>query len=349
MPSWFSHQGPESDVVISTRVRLARNLAHHHFPLHASLHERAKVFEEVTGAFMRSGLCDSFNSVNLCLLDKRQRQFMVEERLASIELAAADGDRGVIHDASRRISVMVNEEDHIRMQCTDAGLRPQDLWADLDGLDDAVGMELDYAFDNHRGFLTSRPSDAGTGLRVSFLLHLPALVLAGAVDEVLNNASRMGIATRGFLGGQSSVDGNLFQLANAAVMGSGESEFCDSTAAMMHTIIDNERKARERILSGSRNELTDKIFRAYGVLCNAALLGMEEFLNLSSVLRFGIESTLFDKCTIEDLNRLTLFVLPAHLQTYLQKDLDSDGIMAARAGLVKSFFTRGMELQGGGS
>jgi protein arginine kinase len=349
MPSWLSHQGPESDVVISTRVRLARNLARHQFPLHASLHERTKVFEEVTGAFMRSGLCDSFNSVNFSLLDKRQQQFMVEERLASIELAAADGDRGVIHDASRRISVMVNEEDHIRMQCTDSGCRPQDQWADLDGLDDAVGMELDYAFDNHRGFLTSRPSNAGTGLRVSFLLHLPALVLTGAVDEALNGASRMGVATRGFLSGQSSVDGSMFQLSNAAFIGSGESEFCDRAAALIQSIIDNERKARERILSESRNELTDKIFRAYGVLCNAALLGMEEFLNLSSALRLGIECTLFDKCTIGDLNRLTLFVFPAHLQTYLQKDLSGDGIMAARAGLVKSFFARGAQLQGGGS
>jgi protein arginine kinase len=340
MPPWLICGGPENDVAVSTRVRIARNLAHHQFPQRASLFERAKVFEETAAAFKAAAGCGSFNAVSFCQLDKQQQQFLVEERLASPELAQADGERGLIHDEARRVCIMVNEEDHIRLQAIDSGFRPQELWPVLDAVDDSVGTRLDYAFDGCKGFLTCCPTNAGTGLRISVLLHLPGLVLTRSIDPVLHGASQMGVATRGFSGEQTSVVGNFFQLSNSAAMGASETGFIDSTSTVVKNIIDFERKARERILADARSELTDKIFRSWGILCQATLLGIDEFLNLSSALRTGIECNLFDKCTIDDLNRLTLFVLPAHLQTCCGTTMSDSECKAARADLVKGFLGR---------
>jgi protein arginine kinase len=343
VPPWLSHQGPESDVVISTRIRVSRNYARQRFPAHASPEERTLVFDQAAEAFRHAGLGDSFNSINFRQLDERQQQFLAEERLASPGLAGAQGDRGVIHDRLGRISVMVNEEDHLRMQCIDSGCCARELWAELDALDDAVGMQIEYAFDNRLGFLTCNPSEAGSGLRVSFLAHLPALAMTESIGTVLENAGRSGLSASGFCGGTMTAAGCLVRLSKSAVIGSGESGFCDEMASLMRGIVERERKARERLLSDNRDVLTDKISRAFCTLCGATQLGVEEFLDLSSELRLGIECTLFDKCTIQDLNRLTLFVLPAHLQTFLKKDLNEDELTQARAGLVRSFFTQNRE------
>lgn len=346
MPPWLCSNGPHCDIVISSRIRLARNLAHHQFPRRASLYERTAIFNEVAEAFSRANLENSFNVVNFGALENSQREFMVEERLASPDLAAMDGDRGIIHDNARQISIMVNEEDHIRIQCLDSGLRPMELWAQTDGIDDALGMQIDYAFDKKLGFLTCCPTNAGTGLRVSFLVHLPACVLTRTIDGVLCGAGQMGVSTRGFFGEHSAISGSLFQLSNSAALGSTESAFCGSTCAVVESIIDHERKAREKLLAHARIELTDKIFRAYGILCNASILGLDEFLNLTSALRLGIECTLFDKCTIQDLNRLLLFVLPAHMRACMKKEIADPDVREERAALVRLFFAK-YKKQGG--
>ncbi len=340
IPPWLCAAGPHSDIVISSRIRLARNLAHHQFPARASLYERNAIFNEVSEGFSRANPGNSFNVVNFGNLDKNQRDFMVEERLASPDLATFDGDRGVIHDSARRISIMVNEEDHIRFQCLDSGLQTLTLWSEIDGIDDALGMQIDYAFDKRLGFLTCCPINAGTGLRISFLLHLPGCVLTRAIDAVLCGAGQMGVSTRGFFGEHSAISGALFQLSNSAAMGNTESEFCESTRAVVESIVDHERKAREKLLANARLELTDKIYRAYGILCNASLLSLEEFFNLTSAIRLGIECTLFDKCTIHELNRLTLFVLPEHLRVCMKKEIPENDIRAQRAELVKLFFSK---------
>jgi protein arginine kinase len=340
IPVWLSHQGPDSDVVISTRIRISRTIAGHPFPGHSSLHQRSLVFDEIAEAFRRPGLGDSFNCVNFNNLDERQRRFLAEERRATFRLSEVQGDRGVIHDRTGRICVMVNDEDHIRMQGLDSGCCARELWAELDAIDDAIAMQIEYAFDNRRGFLVSRPSEAGTGLRVSFLAHLPALVMLQSIDAVVDDVKRLGMSASGFSGQSMPATGALMQLSKSAGIGPGESLFCDDMETVMHGLVDSERKARERLLADKRKLLTEKISGAFSALCIAARIEVEEFLALSSWLRLGIECTLFDKCTMEDLNRLTLFVQPAHLQTCLKKDMDEEEIPQARAELVRLFFTR---------
>jgi protein arginine kinase len=336
VPGWFSGQGDDSDVVVSTRVRLARNLARRCFPSRASLLEKKTVFEEVVGAAEAVTLCSPFEKVNFAHISRLEQQYLVENRAASHDLLGIEGDRGVISDASWCMSVMINEEDHLRLQCMAPGCNTSDTWEHIDALDNAFGEELLYAFDHQKGFLTSCPTNSGTGLRVSFLVHLPGLALTKTIDQVLQGASQMGVSTRGFFGENSEIIGNLFQLSNQATMGAGEKEFLESTHSIIMRIVDIERAARDRILKQAKNELNDKVFRAYGLMLYARTLTMKELLNLSSALRMGMECGLFDTYSIGRLNKLVIAALPAHLQLHFGTSMTEDELNAKRAEIVRN-------------
>lgn len=337
VPAWLCNSGPDTDCIISTRVRLARNLADHQFPFKASLLERKNVFKEVSAAVGEIPRCKECTCLNFSDIERVDQQFLFENRVVSHDLIDLSGDRGVICDFNSSISIMVNEEDHIRMQCLDSGYRANELWNILNEIDDELGKNVQYAFDMRRGFLTSCPTNSGTGFRVSFLMHLPGLVLSKTIDTVLSGASQMGISTRGFLGEHSDVVGNFFQLSNQATMGAHESEFLKTTQDVIKKIMDYEYAARKRILKDAKNELTDKVYRSYGILKYAKSLAIDEFLNLSSALRFGIECGIFDWMSIETLNRMILLCLPAHIEQYYRKRINEEEKNTLRAGLVKKF------------
>ncbi len=168
--------------------------------------------------------------------------FLAEERVVSPDILSLDGERGVAYDSSRRINIMINEEDHIRMQCMDSGFKPEELWEIINDIDDLLGQKLHFAFDSKRGFLTCCPTNSGTGLRISFLMHLPGLVLTKAIDAVLQGASQMGISTRGFFGEHSEVLGNFFQLSNQATMGAHETEFIKNTQKIIKDVAAHEKE-----------------------------------------------------------------------------------------------------------
>jgi protein arginine kinase len=341
MPAWFDNTGPDTDVITSTRIRLARNLVNHRFPFSATTSERKKIFEEVTAALKKSApRFRNFELVNFSGLKKLEQMYLIEERIASPDMLKIDGDRGVAFDSTGRINIMINEEDHIRMQCLDSGFRPDQIWKILDLLDDTLGERLDFAFNQQLGFLTCCPTNSGTGMRVSFLMHLPGLVLTKAIDALLLGVSQMGISTRGFFGEHSDVVGNYFQLSNQATMGAHEQDFIQNTQKIICDVISHERKARERILKDAKLELSDKVFRAYGILTNARTLSLPECLNLTSAVRVGIDCGLFDLITIEELNRITLLAMPAHLQVFLDNNMGETELGVARADLVRELLTK---------
>ncbi len=337
IPVWFSNSGPDADCVVSTRVRLARNLADHHFPAKASLLERKDIFEEIASAVEKVPECNDCTSLNFSQLEKVDQQFLFENRVVSHDLIDADGDRGVICDQDSAIGIMINEEDHIRMQCMAAGCQPARIWELLSTLDDELGKQVQYAFDARRGFLTACPTNSGTGFRVSFLMHLPGLVLTKTIDSVLAGASQMGISTRGFWGEHSDVVGNFFQLSNQATMGANENEFLHATLDSIKKLIQYEHTARERILKDARIEIMDKVYRSYGILKYARTLAMDEFLNLASALRLGIECGILENMTVETLNRILLLSLPAHMELYYNKKIPDDEKQCVRAKIVKEF------------
>jgi protein arginine kinase len=342
VPPWFDGGGPDKDVVISTRIRLARNLSGHKFPAHASIAEKEEIFEKAAASFRappRRKFVYEFEVIDIGRIGKLQQHFLVEERVASISLIKGEGSRGVARDSDGKLSVMINEEDHLRIQGMDSGFRPRELWDMASKADDSIGGALKYAYSPRLGFLTACPTNSGTGLRVSCLVHLPGLVLTRTVDQVLQGASQMGVSTRGFLGEHSDILGNIFQLSNRATMGLSEAEFIESASGTIREIIDHERAARERLMKEAKLEVSDKINRALGILRSARMLGFAELLNLTSALRLGIYCGLYDGYSEDDLNKIVLLGMPAHLQVYISgiEDAPND-LDVARANLARTFF-----------
>lgn len=335
LPGWLLNSGPDRDVVLSTRIRLARNLINHKFTSKASLLERKSIFDEITAVVKGLSRFKDFECLNFNKLKKLDQQFLNEKRAVSADLISVDGDRGVVCDHSYRVSVMINEEDHVRVQCMDSGNMAEEIWNVLNLIDDALGEELPFAFDKQRGFLTSCPTNAGTGMRASFLMHLPGLVLTKTIDQVLQGASHMGVSTRGFFGEHSNVVGNFFQLSNQAAIGATEEEFLKNTRSIINNVLNCERSARESVLKDAKTEITDKVFRAYGILMYARTLAIDEFLNLMSALRLGCECDLIDRVNIEAINRTILLSLPAHLQLLHERIMEEDEINQARAEMVR--------------
>jgi protein arginine kinase len=340
MPSWFRNTGEECDIVASTRIRLARNISHYKFPYHATVNERKRIFAEITDGISNEGAFKTFNIMNFSELKRIEQQFLIEERIVSNELLNMEGDRGAAFDHDRRTSIMINEEDHIRMQCLESGFCAEELWDAINATDDILGKKFNFSFDSRRGFLTCCPTNSGTGLRISFLLHLPGLVLTKAIDPVLLGASQMGISARGFFGEQSEVVGNFFQLSNQATMGSHERDFIKATTSVVREVIGHEKNARERILKDAKNELADKVFRSLGILLFARTLTMSEYLNLSSALRFGVLTGIYDGTTIDTINQMTILSMPAHLQILQNTGSDESSINCARAELVRRLLSK---------
>jgi len=342
VPPWFDGGGPDSDVVISTRIRLARNLAGHRFPAHASIAEKDEIFDKTAESLRtpsRRKFVYEFEVINVGRIGKLQQHFLVEERTASISLIRGEGSRGVARDGGGKLSVMINEEDHLRIQGMDSGFRPKELWDTVSKADDSIGSVLKYAYSPRLGFLTACPTNSGTGLRVSCLVHLPGLVLTRTVDQVLQGASQMGVSTRGFLGEHSDILGNIFQLSNRATMGLSEVEFIEAASGTINEIIKHERAARERLMKDAKLEVGDKVSRALGILRSARMLGFAELLSMTSALRLGISCGLYDGYTEDDLNKIVLLGMPAHLQVYISgiEDAPAD-LDVARADLARAFF-----------
>jgi len=339
LPIWCDNSGPESDLVISTRVRLARNLSRHKYPHFADKKERKEIFDLIADIFQNRKEFHAFSVVNCASLPEIDQQLLLEERLISPDLLKMEGDRGVAIEDTRHTSIMINEEDHLRLHSIESGFNAEDVWYRINLVDDLLGHYLPFAYEARRGFLTSCPTNSGTGLRVSFLLHLPGLVLTKTIDSVLMGASQMGISTRGFFGEHSEVIGHLFQLSNQATLGACEEDFLKHTRTTIAEVINHERKARERILEEAALELTDKTYRAWGILLHAKMLTTSEFLNLASALRIGIDCKLFNELTIEQLSRLTMSIMPAHLQKLYGKALSDDELQSIRAQTVQQFLS----------
>jgi protein arginine kinase len=340
MPAWFDNRGPESGMVVSTRIRLARNLSEYRFPPHASSKEKQAIFKDVTSVFS-APLFSDFVIVNFGRLPKIEQHFLAEERRVSMDMLRGEGERGVVCDLPGRFSVMINEEDHLRIQGMDSGFHTTRLWKAVNQFDDAIGKGVKYAYSGRLGYLTACPTNSGTGLRVSYLMHLPGLVLTKAIDPVLQGASQMGISTRGFFGENSDVVGNFFQLSNQATMGASETEFIESTSKTIQEIISHERGARERLLKDAKSEVSDKVWRAHGILSNARMLSVTELLSLTSAIRLGIDCEIYNELTIDDINKLIMISMPAHLQVYMTDKGGYEELDEARADVARQAFTSG--------
>ncbi|MCP4582652.1 MAG: protein arginine kinase [candidate division Zixibacteria bacterium] len=333
--TWITGDGPESEIVLSSRIRFARNIADFKFPPSADTDTRDKIIEFVKGSFQSADLLNEgefFLSSDINSLDQ---SFLVERHLISPEFMKGGTGRGVFIDNSENLSIMVNEEDHLRLQAISAGLSMNECWEMANEIDTRLAKKMDFAYDDKFGHLTSCPTNVGTGLRASILIHLPGLVLTREIDNVISRISKVGLVVRGFYGEGTDVLGNLFQISNQTTLGRSEEEIIDSLAKVTQQIIEYELKSQETLMQDAADQIEDKVWRSYGILKHARVLNSGEVMNLLSALRLGVSLKLIDKVSLDQINELLIVTQPAHLQKYYEKEMDNNERDMIRAGLVR--------------
>jgi len=334
--AWLSGVGPMSDIVISSRIRLARNLAGFPFLTKSDTGQRNEIYRLLYDRVMHTDLGCKILFVDIEDAPDLDRQVLVERHLISRQHAEGEGSRGVAVSDKETLALMINEEDHLRIQVLGSGLRLEQLWEQIDKLDDLLQQQLDFAFHEQYGFLTACPTNVGTGIRVSVMLHLPALKLAGELEKVSRAAKNMRLAVRGLHGEGTEATGDFYQISNQTTLGKSEkdiiAEFC---TIVIPKIVDYERMARQALLKDRTTALDDKIWRAYGTLEHARTLSTEETLYLLSHLRMGIHLGRLESIPLKTINDLFIKAQPAHLQKIRGLPLDGEERSVFRADYIR--------------
>lgn len=338
--NWLDASGPDSDIVLSTRVRIARNLQGYPFSVRAKEADRASVLSVVAEVLGRIPTLASSVVLEIESLEQRRRQILLERHLVSRELVGVEsgeppGSAALVASTDQPLGLMINEEDHLRLQSLMSGFSPRETWRLVDALDEDMGAELPYAFHHEFGHLTSCPTNCGTGLRASVLIHLPGLVLTKEINKVLQGISQVGLTFRGLYGEGSEVIGNLFQVSNQTTLGKSEEDLVDHLHKIVGQVVEYERQARSVLLRDAPNVIEDKVWRAYGLLRHARSLGFDEMMNLLSGLRLGLSLKLLPGPSVYVLNRIMIFAQNAHLEEASAGSLSPGELDIQRAQYVR--------------
>jgi len=328
-------------VVLMTRIRLARNLNGHRFPGRADKGERGDIFKLCCESLSQTPGLKRGVSLEVEDLDDQQRLLLVERHLISRELIESQSGAGAIINRDQSVSVMVNEEDHLRIQVLRTGFNLKKAWSTIDSLDSALEKSLDYAFSPQLGYLTACPTNLGTGMRASAMMHLPALVIAGQMEKVVRAVNQLGMVVRGLFGEGSDASGSIFQISNQTTLGETEPVIVKRLQNVLKSIVEHELNARDRLLENEPTKLPDKIGRAFGVLQNAHMISSSEAMNLLSLIRLGVDLGYFDESPRVAVDRLFIEAQPGHIQQRAGKtELESDARDRLRAAQLRSEFAK---------
>jgi len=358
---WFNGSGPLADIVVSSRIRLARNIAGHKFLSRCSNAEKSEILKKLRDVLMSLELGDKIFYISVDKAPTLSRHFLVERHLISRHHAFGKGPRGVVIAQKEFFTAMINEEDHLRLQVLKAGCQLSKCAEQINQIDDMIEQKVSYAFSPRYGYLTACPTNLGTGVRVSVMLHLPALKMTGQIEKFFNAARDMSLAVRGLFGEGTEAASDLYQISNQVTLGISESDIISQFEnIIIPEIIEYENAARNQLLSRQSDVLDDKISRAMALLQNAHLISSQEALFLLSHLRLGINmheymgastpaiEKLYTLCgtpkdpdktgrlSIATINRLFMLTLPAHLQLNYGKPLDPTNRDALRARIIRS-------------
>jgi protein arginine kinase len=336
---WLEGSGPHADIVLSTRVRLARNLQAHAFAPRIRDAERLQILDQVRQVAENFTGLKGGISLDLNGLTPLSRRILLERHLISKELTS-EGDTpsrgsGLILGPRDTIGIMVNEEDHLRLQALLSGLCLRDAYKRVDRLDEELGDQLPYAYHQEFGFLTSCPTNVGTGLRASILVHLPGLVLTKEIGKVLQGISQVGLTFRGLHGEGSEVVGNFFQVSNQTTLGKGEEDLLEHLEKIVAQVIHLEQNARQVLLRDAPAVIEDKIWRAYGLLRYARSLSFDEVMNLLSGVRLGVSLNLLSGLRVYTLNKIMIYAQSAHLEQAAGRSLSESESDLHRATYVR--------------
>ena len=333
---WMAGGASEQSAVITSRIRLARNLRGHSFPGWAKKGERAEALEILRPAVEGLPAMKDAFSRELGELSSVQKQVLVERHLISREHAARGDGSGAVIERRQSFSIMLNEEDHLRMQSIRSGLKLTEAYKALSELDSMLEQKVDYAFDPTLGYLTTCPTNLGTGLRASAMLHLPALVLSDQIGPVLQAVNKIGLAVRGLYGEGTESLGNLYQISNQSTLGESEETIINRLERVISQVATHEENARAKLMEDDPDMVADKIGRAYGVLRHAHIIDSKEALNHLSLLRLGGNIGFFPAESVNLCDTLLMDIQQAHLQLHAGTKLSPEARDSIRAEIVRS-------------
>ncbi|MFA5117559.1 MAG: protein arginine kinase [Candidatus Omnitrophota bacterium] len=336
---WLKGSGPHSDIVISSRIRLARNLEKIPFPNWANKKQAKQVLDTVVDAVGKVACLNKTSVLKMADISNIDKQFLVERHLMSLEHAQKDNFRAIVIDEDEVISLMINEEDHIRIQVMQSGFNLYECWNIINRIDDGLAGELKFAFLPDWGYLTACPTNTGTGMRGSVMLHLPALVMARQVNHVLAAIAKLSFTTRGLYGEGTQASGNFFQISNQVSLGQKEEEIIENINGLIRQIIEQENQAREVLLSQNRAMVEDKVNRSFGILKSAHIITSQETIELLSMVRLGFDMGMVKDIDRRTINELFIIIQPAHLQRLDEKKVSSQERDVKRAELIRKRLT----------
>jgi protein arginine kinase len=328
----------KSAIVLMTRIRLARNLAGQPFPGWAKPAQRAKILDTCRAAIASTSPMKRGLSVGVDELGELEKKILVERHLISRELSGSKQGSGVAISKDQAFSVMINEEDHLRIQMLRAGFQLKKAWASINEMDSALEESLDFAFSPSLGYLTACPTNLGTGMRASAMMHLPALVIASQMEKVVRAVNQLGMVVRGLFGEGSDASGSIFQISNQTTLGESEEEILKRLSGVLQSIIEHELNARARLLEADSAKLFDKIGRAFGILQNGHVLSSNEAMNLLSLIRLGVDLGVFADGQRSITDRLFIEAQPGHLQHAQKGEFEAGQRDLLRAERLRSEF-----------
>ncbi|HSI84546.1 MAG: protein arginine kinase [Candidatus Methylacidiphilales bacterium] len=334
---WLKGDGGSNRIVISTRIRLARNIANTPFPGWAKKAERERILGVIQPAVA------SMPEMNHAIINDSmehfsplEKQVLVEQHLISREHAAKNAGSGLVVNKPRTLSVMINEEDHLRIQAIKSGQQLKTLWKMVEKIDAELEDELDFAFSPQIGYLTACPTNVGTGMRASVMMHLPGLVLSDQITQIIKAVNRIGLAVRGLYGEGTEALGNLFQVSNQMTLGESEAQILERLTKVINQIIEHEENARQRMLQDKARMVADQVGRAYGVMMHSYSITSKEVLNLLSLLRLGVDLGMLPEEYRVIIDELFIRTQPAHLQKDFDRKLTTEERDGLRSDLLRT-------------
>lgn len=342
MDKWYISKGPDSDVILSSRVRLARNFKKYPFPHRTTPEQQRQIIEETKNALFSGNqmMSENFSYIDFAGLDAVEKAVLVEKHVVSKELLETNRLCGVLLSRDERISIMINEEDHLRIQCLATGMQLTEAWETCTNIDDLLSESIDFSWDENLGYLTSCPTNIGTAIRASVMMHLPALTMTGYIKPVLEALGKLGMAVRGMYGENTEASGNMFQLSNQITLGKSEEDILLSIRNITSQIVEQERSLRQHLLNENKYQLEDRIFRSFGILQNSRIISTDECLRRLSDLRLGVDMGIIEDISIESINELMLMVQPGNLQKKEGRILDANERDIVRAKLVREILNK---------
>ena len=319
---WLKAGNPSDDLVVSSRIRLARNLEGIPFSQWATSSDLKRIADLTIQAIQKSPTLQDSAVLRMDDLTSLDRHFLAERYIVSREFIKAGIERYAIVNPAQTVSMMINEEDHIRLQMLMAGSTLRKVWETINTIDNELDQSLDFAFSSQFGYLTACPTNVGTGIRCSIMVHLPGMVLSHRIEQVLNAVTQMGLTVRGLAGEGSEIAGNLFQISNQWTLGISENETIEKIEIILHKILEQERKAEQDLLAENRLMIEDKVWRAYALLTNARIMATSEAVEHLSAIRLGHSLGILEKPAIASINEMLIETRPAHLQKRASRNLE---------------------------